>query len=146
MPNNSVVVRFCHASLQTLFKQQLSVYSSKYMVAAHVDRQGQLETRKQQCFFWSGTQTFNSCRSPDYARDDKSIITCSDDLCRPIKNTSMLAKNHPFTCCPLAKHPKHNKLEVTHIRENTLDFFNDTAQASTFAPAIILLPWVPLQS
>ena len=37
------------------------------------------------------------------------------------------------------KHPKHNKLAVTDIREKLVDFFNDTVQASTFAPAIILL-------
>ena len=31
-------------------------------------------------------------------------------------------------------------------RQMTVDFFNDTAWASTFAPAIILLTWVtPLQ-
>ena len=41
----------------------------------------------------------------------------------------MLEKNHPFTCCPTAKHAKHNKLAVTDIREKPVNFFNDTARA-----------------
>ena len=38
-----------------------------------------------------------------------------------------------FTIYPAAKHPKHNKLAITDIREKPVDFFNDTARASTFA-------------
>ena len=60
------------------------------------------------------------------------------------KNTFMLAKKHRVTCCPAAKHPKHNKLRVTEIREEPVDFFNATARASTFAPAIVLLTWLSL--
>ena len=39
------------------------------------------------------------------------------------KNTFMLAKKHRVTCCLAAKHPKHNKLRVTEIRE-PVNFFN----------------------
>ena len=57
----------------------------------------------------------------------------------------MLAKKPPFTCCPAAKHQKHNQLAATNIREKTVDFLNFTARASTLAPAIILRTLVPLQ-
>ena len=69
----------------------------------------------------------------------------SNDLCKPIEKYIYVSKKHPFTCCLAAKHPKHNKLAVADIREKPVDFFNDTAQASALAPAIILLTWVPLQ-
>ena len=58
----------------------------------------------------------------------------------------MLANKHPFTSFPAAKHPKHNKLAVTDIRKKKqVDFLYYIAWVSTFAPAIILLTWVPLQ-
>ena len=45
----------------------------------------------------------------------------------------------------LAKKPKTSKLAATDKREKPVDFFHDTARASTFAPTIILLTRVPLQ-
>ena len=50
----------------------------------------------------------------------------------------MPGQKHPFTSCPAAKHSKHNKLAVTSIQEKPVDLLNDTAWASTLAPAIIL--------
>ena len=50
----------------------------------------------------------------------------------------MPEKNHPSTSYPAAKHQKHNKLPITDKQEKTVDFSNDTARASTLAPAIIL--------
>ena len=47
-------------------------------------------------------------------------------------------KKHPFTSYPAAKHEKSSKLVVTDIQEKPVDFFNDTARASTLASAIIL--------
>ena len=44
---------------------------------------------------------------------------------------------HPFTSYLAAKHPKHNKLAVTDIREKQVDFFNDTARVSALASALI---------
>ena len=38
------------------------------------------ETRRQWSFFRNKTQTFNSCRSLDYARDNGSTIICFNDL------------------------------------------------------------------
>ena len=57
----------------------------------------------------------------------------------------MPGKKHPLTSHSAAKHTKHNKLAVTDIREKPKDILNDTARASTLAPAIILQPLVPLQ-
>ena len=59
-------------------------------------------------------------------------------LCKLIEINIYARKKHPFTRHPAAKHPKHNKLVVTDIREKPVDFFNDTARASTLSPAIIL--------
>ena len=53
-------------------------------------------------------------------------------------------KKHPFTSYPTAKDTKHSKLAVTDTLEIPVDFFNNTAWALIFAPAIILLTWVPL--
>ena len=36
-----------------------------------------------------------------------------------------------------SKAPKHNEVAVTDIQQKQEDFFNDPAQASTLAPAII---------
>ena len=56
------------------------------------------------------------------------------NLCKPIAIYIYARKQHPFTSYPTAKHPKHNKLAVTDIREKPVN----TAQTSTLAPAIIL--------
>ena len=48
---------------------------------------------------------------------------CFNDLCRPIEHTSMLAKKHPFACCPAAKNQNAADLRVTDIREKPADFF-----------------------
>ena len=58
---------------------------------------------------------------------------CSSDLGRSIENTSMLAKNHPFLCCPAAKH------QNSASKEKPVDFIHGTARASTLAPEIILV-------
>ena len=34
-----------------------------------------------------------------------------------------VSKTHTFTCCPTAKHPKHNQLAVKNILEKAVDFF-----------------------
>ena len=67
-----------------------------------------------------------------------------NDLCGPIEIYIYVRKNHSFTNYPAAKYPKYNKLAVTDTQEKPVDFFNDTAQASTFGPAISLLTWVSL--
>ena len=36
-----------------------------------------------------------------------------------------------------SKAPKHGKFRLTDMRENPVDFFNDTTWMSTLAPAII---------
>ena len=32
-------------------------------------------------------------------------------------------KKYSSTCCPLAKHPKHNKIAVTNMREKPVDLY-----------------------
>ena len=49
----------------------------------------------------------------------------------------MLAKKHPFTCCPAAKHQNAENLSVTNKREKPADYFYGTAWASSLAPKII---------
>lgn len=44
-----------------------------------------------------------------------------------------------------AKPPKRNKLAATYMQEKPVDLVNDVARASTLAPPLILLFWVPLQ-
>ena len=44
---------------------------------------------------------------------------------------------HPSTCCPAAKHPKHNMFQVTNIRRKPVDFFYGTKREFTLALAII---------
>ena len=78
-----------------------------------------------------------SCRSLGYASGNESIISI-DDLCKPIETYIYARNKHPFTSYAAAKHPKHNKLAVTGIREKPADFFNDTTRVSTLAPTIIL--------
>ena len=66
------------------------------------------------------------------------LVIFYDDLCKPIEIYIYVRKKHPFASYPAAKHPKHRKLAVTDIPEKSVEFFNDTAQASTLSPAIIL--------
>ena len=54
-------------------------------------------------------------------------------------------KKHEFTTYHAAKHQKRNKLAVTNVREKPVNFFNETARASTLTPAIILQTWLLLQ-
>ena len=88
------------------------------------------QTWRQWCFPPSWTQTFNFCRSLDYARGNKYIIFLM----------IYARKKHPFTCCPAAKHQKHNRLAVTDIREKPVDSLNNNARASALSSSIIL--WI----
>ena len=72
-------------------------------------------------------------------------ITIFNDLCKSIETHIYARKKHPLTNY-LAKHQKHSKFAVTDIREKPVDSFKDSARASVFAPAIILLTWVSLQN
>ena len=45
-----------------------------------------------------------------------------NDLCPPIEIYIYAMKKPPFSCCPAAKHPKHNKLAVTDKQENPVNF------------------------
>ena len=92
--------------------------------------------------FRSGTQTLNS--SLDYARDNKSLICVSMIFAGQQKDTFMLVKKHPFTCCPAAKHENAENLALQTYEKNQWTFYI-TARALTLAPAIILLTQVPLQ-
>ena len=83
-------------------------------------------------------QTFTLCCSLGYAHGNKSIIMFNN-LCKPIEIYIYAEKILSFTCYSTAKHPKHNKLAVTDIREKPVNFFNDNARTSTLDPAIILL-------
>ena len=76
---------------------------------------------KQWRFFWSGTQTLNSFRSLEYARDNKSI-TFFYDLCKPIEMYIYARKKHPFNSYPAAKHPRHSKFAITDMK-NQQTFF-----------------------
>ena len=51
------------------------------------------------------------------------------------RNLPLCQKKPQFTSYPESK---LNKLPVTDVREKPVVFFNDTARASTLAPAIIL--------
>ena len=42
---------------------------------------------------------------------------------QPIKNTSMLANKHPFTCRPVARKKKCSKFRVTDLQEKPMNFF-----------------------
>ena len=72
--------------------------------------------------FRSGTQTLNSCHSPDYARDNKLLIF--NDLCKPIELYIYARKKHPFASYAAANHAKHSKFTITDIREKPVDFFS----------------------
>ena len=67
---------------------------------------------------WNTNIKLLHCNSLDYARDNKSI-TCFSDLCRPIKNTSMLA---PIYTLSSSKAPKRSKFSATNLREKPVDF------------------------
>ena len=95
-------------------------------------------------FFYSEPLLSNPFRCFDYARGNESIIYFID-LCKPIETYIYARKKHPFASYPAAKHPKHSQLAVTDIREKPVDFFNNTARASTLALAIIFKIQVPLQ-
>ena len=85
------------------------------------------ETRKSDTVSEVKHRHGNSAASLKLPRVIKSIIYIK-----------MHKEKHSFTSHPAAKNPKHNKLAVTDIREKPVDFFNNTARASTLAPAIIL--------
>ena len=71
--------------------------------------------------FRSVSQTLNSCGSLHHARGSESIIFFNDH-CKPIETYINAMKKHSFTSCPAAKHPKHNKLAATNIREKPVDW------------------------
>ena len=60
-------------------------------------------------------------------------------ICRLIEHASMLAKKHPFTCCPAKKAPKCSKFRVTTIQEKPADILYGTARALTLASEITFL-------
>ena len=90
-----------------------------------------------------GTQTLNSCRRLDYARDDKSIIYVPMIYASQKKNTSILAKGTHLQVIPQQSTKTANLRLRTY--ENTSGRLYRTARASTLARAIILLTQVPLQ-
>ena len=60
-------------------------------------------------FFQSETQTSNSCRTLDYARDNKSIIYVPMIYAK---------KKRPFTSCPAAKHQNTVNLGLQTYEKN----------------------------
>ena len=54
-----------------------------------------------------------------------NLLYFFNDFCKPIETYIYVRKNDPFTSYPAAKHPKHNKLAITDIREKPVDSFND---------------------
>ena len=56
----------------------------------------------------------------------------------------MLAKRHPFTCCPAAKHQNAADVALQTFEKNQQTFYG-AKQASTLVSEIILPTSVPLQ-
>ena len=67
------------------------------------------------------TQTSNSCRSFDYARDNKSII-CFNDLCKLTEIYISARKKHLFTSYPAAKHQNAANLGLQTYEKNQWTF------------------------
>ena len=54
-------------------------------------------------------------------------------------------KKHPFAIYPAAKHPNAANLRLQTYDKKRVDFFNNTARASTLTLPIIFKIQVPLQ-
>ena len=112
--------------------------------------------RRQWRFFWSETQTFKSCRSIDYARNNKSIM-CSNDLCRPIEKYIYVSEKAPICKLSRSKEPKTQQTcGYRHTRKTSRLFkwhrtgvhfcsFNNFANLGSFAkvsvPVESIIPW-----
>ena len=51
-----------------------------------------------------------------------SHYICSNDLCRPVENTYMLAKEYKLTCCPAVKHKNAANLGLQTSEKNQRTF------------------------
>ena len=106
--------------------------------------------RDSDAFFLSVTQTFNSCRSLDCGRSNRSIIFFND-LRKPIEIYIYARNYHPFTSYLTAKHPKHNKFAITDMRKKPVELFllcdtgvnfcsrNNFADLGSFAKVFVLV-------
>ena len=61
------------------------------------------------------------------------------------RNIHLCQEKAPIYKLSRSKAPKHSKLAVTDMRQKPVDFFDNTAQASTLALAIIFKIQVPSQ-
>ena len=90
------------------------------MVAAHADRWRRLETKKPGDAFSEGEHKHLTAAAVLIMHEITSLLYVPIIYAGQWKNTSMLVKKHPFSCCPAETHPKHlkdDKLAVTDIRK-----------------------------
>ena len=101
------------------------------------------EIQRQWCFFRSGARTLKSCHSRDYACDNKYTIYVPMIYASKWKRkTSMLAKKHPFTCSPAAKHQNAANSGLQTYKKKPVNLFYGTAQGSTLYPKVSLLKFL----
>ena len=101
---------------------------------------GTEQTRRQ----WRFSEVKHKHLTPVAVLANKSIKFFTN-LCKPIEIYTYAKKNHPFTCYPAAKHPKHSKCAITDIPESLVNLFYCSTRESTLVSTTILLTQVPLQ-